>query len=213
MEIGKRFDKVAKEYDTPDKLERSQKVVEFLKHNLPVSKKWKVLDFGCGTGTTALLLSPFVNSITGVDLSKGMLEVFQERIKNFGIENIKIENKDILNEEFLEKDFDLIITAMTFHHLENPQKAVEKLGSYLKNNGYLAIMDLEKEDGTFHSDNTDVKHFGFDREEIENWFNNSNFKVIKIETVYEIQKERDGKTRKYPVFIAIGKKNQGAVID
>ncbi len=206
MDISKRFDKVAKEYDTPDKLERSQKIVEFLSRNLPITRTWKVLDFGCGTGTTALLLSPFVKSIVGVDLSKGMLDVFQKKIKDFNVKNIDVKNKDILNGDFGEKDFDLIITAMTFHHLKNPEKAFKKLSNYLKKGGYLAVIDLEKEDGTFHSDNTDVKHFGFDNKEIENWFENKEFNLTTVQTFYEIKKERNGKLRKYPVFIAIAER-------
>ncbi len=206
MDVGKRFDKVAKEYDTPEKLERSEKIVNFLKENLPLSKNWKVLDFGCGTGTTDLLIHPFVGSITGVDLSQGMINVFKEKLKNLNIKNIKIERINILEESFDEKDFDLIITAMTFHHLENPKYAVEKLSNYLKNDGYVSIVDLEKEDGTFHSDNTDVKHFGFSDDEIKSWFKNSNFEILKKETVYKISKERNGKIKKYPVFIVIAKK-------
>ncbi len=207
IDIGKRFDKVAKEYDTPDKLERSEKIAQFLLKNLPINTNWKVLDFGCGTGTTDLLLSPYVGLIIGVDLSKGMLDVFKEKIDKFKIQNIKIFNEDILNNRLNEKDFDLMITSMTFHHLDNPKEAVSKLGRYIKENGYIVIMDLEKEDGTFHSDNTDVKHFGFDKEEIKGWFINSNFEIQTFETVYEIEKERNGQIKKYPVFAVIAKKS------
>jgi ubiquinone/menaquinone biosynthesis C-methylase UbiE len=209
LDIGKRFDKVAKEYDTPDKLERSEKVVSFILNSLPVNKNWKVLDFGCGTGTTSLLLSPYVKSIIGVDLSKGMLDIFNEKIQKFNIRNINILNKDILNTELDEKDFDLLITAMTFHHLDNIEKSIKNLSKYIKKNGYLVIIDLEKEDGTFHSDNTDVKHFGFSPQEIQNWFKNSELEIKTLKTIYEIEKERDGKVRKYPIFIVISKKNQG----
>ncbi len=206
MDIGKRFDSVAREYDTPDKIKRSEKLVEFIFDNLPVSKNWKVLDFGCGTGITALMFSPNVSCVVGTDLSKGMLEVFKEKIEKNKVKNIKIYNKDILKSPLAEKDFDLIITSMTFHHIENIKKALEILKNYLKSGGYIVISDLEKEDGSFHSDNTDVKHFGFSEEEIKSFIKNSGLEDIKFQTLYEISKERDGKIRKYPVFIALARK-------
>lgn len=206
MDIGKRFDQVANRYDTPDKIKRSEEFVEKLLKLIPVNKDFKVLDIGAGTGLVDTVLSKYVGQIYAFDLSEGMLKVFEDKIKANGIDNIKIFKKDILSEDFPEKDFDLVITSMTFHHLDNPKEALQKIKGYLKDGGYVAIIDLEKEDGTFHSDNTDVKHFGFDKEEVENLFKENGFKDIKVITVYSIQKEREGKIRDYPVFLATGKK-------
>jgi len=41
----------------------------------------KVLDFGCGTGLLSFFLQPYVGEITGIDTSKGMIEVFDKKIK------------------------------------------------------------------------------------------------------------------------------------
>ncbi|RUM59626.1 MAG: methyltransferase [Persephonella sp.] len=206
MNIGERFDKVANKYDTEDKIKRSEQFVEKLIKIIPINKNFKVMDIGAGTGLVDIPLSEYVAQIYAFDLSEGMLNVFKEKLKNQRIKNIKIFRKDILSEDFSEKDFDLIITSMTFHHLDNPKEALKKLKDYLKEDGYIAIIDLEKEDGTFHSDNTDVKHFGFEKEEVEEWFKENNFKEVKILTIYSIKKERNGRIKEYPVFLAIGKK-------
>ncbi len=206
MDIGKRFDKVANKYDTEDKVKRSEQFVERLIKLIPINKNFKVMDIGAGTGLVDIPLSKYVSQIYAFDLSEGMLNVFKEKLEKHRIKNIKIFKKDVLSDDFSEKDFDLIITSMTFHHLDNPKEALKKLKGYLKENGYVAIIDLEKEDGTFHSDNTDVKHFGFDKEEVEEWFKENGFKEVKVLTIYSIRKEREGKLRDYPVFLAIGKK-------
>lgn len=206
MDIGKRFDSVANRYDTPDKIERSKEFVDKLLSLIPVNKSFKVMDIGAGTGIVDIILSDFVKEIYAFDLSEGMLNVFKEKIDKQKISNIKIFKKDVINEGFEEKDFNLIITSMTFHHIENPEEALKTVVNYLKDNGYIAIIDLEKEDGTFHSDNTDVKHFGFDKTEVEKWFENLGLKDIKVITVYSIQKNREGKIKDYPVFLALGKK-------
>ena len=206
MDIGKRFDQVANRYDTPDKVKRSEEFVKKLLKLIPVNKDFKVMDIGAGTGLVDTILANYVGQIYAFDLSEGMLKVFEGKIKKNNISNIKIFRKDVLSEDFPEKDFDLVITSMTFHHLDNPKEALKKIKEYLKKGGYVAIIDLEKEDGTFHSDNTDVKHFGFEKEEVENWFKELGFRDIKVITVYSIQKERKGKLRDYPVFLAVGKK-------
>ena len=206
MDIGKRFDQVANRYDTPDKIKRSEEFVKKLLELIPIDKNFKVMDIGAGTGLVDIILSKYVGQIYAFDLSEGMLKVFEEKIKKNGIKNIKIFKKDVLNEDFPEKDYDLVITSMTFHHLDNPEEALRKIKDYLKGGGYVAIIDLEKEDGTFHSDNIDVKHFGFEKEHVKNWFEKNGFKDVKVITVYSIEKERNGKIREYPVFLAVGKK-------
>ncbi|NPA13289.1 MAG: class I SAM-dependent methyltransferase, partial [Aquificae bacterium] len=109
-------------------------------------------------------------------------------------------------EELGEKGFDLVFTSMTFHHLKEPVKAIDTLKGYLKKGGYIVIVDLYKEDGTFHSDNTDVVHFGFDQEEVNNWLKETGLKKIDYRIVHKIKKVREGKEREYPVFMVVGQK-------
>ncbi|SNZ03200.1 Methyltransferase domain-containing protein [Persephonella hydrogeniphila] len=203
MDIGKRFDKVADRYDTSDKIERSKSFVQDLLKILPINKSFKVLDIGAGTGNVDVFLSPYVKEIVALDLSEGMLDVFRKKIKDKGIKNIRIYKKDLFSEDLQEKDFDLIITSMTFHHLDNPEESLKHLKKYLKKGGYIAVIDLYKEDGTFHSDNTDVKHFGFDEKDIEKWLETSGLEKVDYRIVYSIKKEREGKIREYPVFLII----------
>ncbi|WP_457638751.1 class I SAM-dependent methyltransferase [Persephonella sp.] len=203
MDIGKRFDSVANRYDTPDKEERSKRFVQVLLEKIPVNKNFKVMDVGAGTGTVDIFLSPYVREIVALDLSEGMLDVFRQKIEKNGIQNIRIYRRDIFSEGFDEKDFDLIITSMTFHHLKEPEKALSQLKEYLKKGGYIAVIDLYKEDGTFHSDNTDVMHFGFDEKDVENWLKYADIKKYHYSIVYSIQKERNGTKKEYPVFLII----------
>lgn len=68
---------------------------------------------------------------------------------------------------------------MAFHHLNDPGAMIKKMKSLLKPQGRLAIVDLDKEDGTFHPDNRGmgVKHFGFSKDEIAKWAQAANLKL------------------------------------
>ena len=73
---------------------------------------------------------------------------------------------DINKEDLSVNQYDIVVTNMTMHHINNIEDFIFKLAHSLKVGGKLFIADLYKEDGTFHSDNTDVVHFGFSEEEI-----------------------------------------------
>ena len=50
---------------------------------------WSVLEFGCGTGGTAILHAPYVRDILATDISKNMLEIAQAKAADAGIGNIR----------------------------------------------------------------------------------------------------------------------------
>jgi len=80
---------------------------------------------------------------------------------------------------------------MTLHHIKNLNALNEKLKS-ITNRVFLA--DLVKEDGTFHTrGNDDVEHFGFDIDELREYFKgwNLDYKIIHL-----IKKHSD-----FPVFL------------
>ncbi len=58
----------------------------------------------------------------------------------------------------------------------------------LNENGFIAIADLDSEDGSFHSDNTGVHHHGFERNELEKLAREVGFKDIKFDLASIIDK-------------------------
>jgi hypothetical protein len=68
--------------------------------------------------------------------------------------------------------------------------------------GTIALADLDKEDGSFHTENTGVFHFGFDQETFASWAKSAGFEDINIEIV-SIAKKPYGE---YPIFLLTGRK-------
>lgn len=71
---------------------------------------------------------------------------------------------------------------MTMHHIKDIQSMFNDFYTMLNDNGVLAIADLDIEDGTFHTEDTGVFHFGFDRKEFQDKAINAGFKDVKIIT-------------------------------
>ena len=76
------FDQEAINWDqVPGRIKVAQDIAHSMIRELTLMPDMDVLDFGCGTGLLTFALQPFVHSITGVDSSQGMLDVFKTKIK------------------------------------------------------------------------------------------------------------------------------------
>ena len=121
----------------------------------------EIMDFGAGTGLLSYFVAPYVKKIVAVDNSPSMLREFENKCDEFVCETEVLEMD--LSYQTLDKKFDGIISSMTLHHIEDTTALFSKLYAMLPEHGFIAIADLDSEDGTFHGDNTGVFHYGFDR--------------------------------------------------
>jgi ubiquinone/menaquinone biosynthesis C-methylase UbiE len=202
----KHFDKLAKDWDLNDmKTQRAKAVAKEIKLFFKDNPSQSALEFGCGTGLLSFELKDFFSEIILMDSSKGMIEVLEEKISTGNIQHFTPLHIDLLNEDYHAKPVDTIYSKMTFHHILDLDLIISKLKALLKSNGHLCIIDLDKEDGSFHSEHPDfVGHLGFDREELKTIFLEHGFSFEYENTCFEIKKEDTGKV--YPLFIMIFKK-------
>ncbi|BCD60621.1 MULTISPECIES: class I SAM-dependent methyltransferase [unclassified Nitratiruptor] len=178
------FDERAKEWDKNSRrVQTAQKVAKAIKECVR-KKSLDILDFGCGTGLVSYELTDIANSITGVDTAPKMVEMFNAKSPS---PSIKAYCKDI---DAIEPPFDLIVSSMTFHHIEDIHEIIGKLYAKLKSDGIICIADLVTEDGTFHSDNRGVHHFGFDPKWLEDQLQKQGFTKVCQKIVHTIQKHK-----------------------
>lgn len=167
-------------------VQNAQSIAELIVKNIKLDKSKHIMDFGAGTGLLSYCVAPYVAKITAVDNSPSMLLEFQNKCDDFVCET-EIVEKD-LSIEHIDTKFDGIISSMTIHHLEDISALFAKFNTMLKEGGFIAIADLDAEDGTFHSDNTGVHHFGFDRKVLEKIAKEAGFKDIRFDLASTINK-------------------------
>jgi 2-polyprenyl-3-methyl-5-hydroxy-6-metoxy-1,4-benzoquinol methylase len=166
-----------------------------------------VLDFGCGTGLLTFALQPFVRSITGVDSSPGMLDVFKTKIKEQNLSNVKGNHLDLDKGDVLEGSYHLIVSSMTLHHVKNISPLLKQFYSILLPSGQLAIADLDLDDGKFHSNNDGVFHFGFDQEDLQRIFIETGFRDVRHQAAAQVEKPiGGGQTRLFTMLLMCGRK-------
>ena len=183
-----------------DRVTNVENIANSILDNVHFDKGMSIMDFGSGTGLLLERVAPFVKKITAVDISSSMNKQLNEKRKYLGCE-LEIIEMD-LSKTKLEKKFDGIISSMTMHHIENIQAMFNDFYSLLNENGFIAIADLDSEDGSFHTEDTGVFHFGFDRKIFLNTAVAAGFRNVKITTA-SIDHKPQGD---YPVFLLTGNK-------
>ena len=86
---------------------------EALVKSLGITKGIKVLDLGCGDGTTALPEAKLGADVLGVDIAKNLVEAGNKRAKEHGLTNCKFQEGDASNlDELKDQTFDLFVSIL-----------------------------------------------------------------------------------------------------
>ena len=148
-QVSNMFNAIAHRYDFLnhvlsvgiDRLWRRRAVNNVKKYN-----PRNILDIATGTGDFAiasLRLKP--ESITGVDISVGMLQYGNEKIAKKGLSHIiKLEQGDSENLQFNTDTFDAITVGFGVRNFENLEKGLSEMRRVLKTGGVVAILEFSK---------------------------------------------------------------------
>jgi 2-polyprenyl-3-methyl-5-hydroxy-6-metoxy-1,4-benzoquinol methylase len=202
------FDKKAATWDEdPFKVNLANDVADAIVKELNPVQNMDVLDYGCGSGLVTLRLQPLVKSITGMDSSKKMLEALQTKVEKRGLPNVHTQLIDLEQGTKVTDRFHMVVTSMTLHHVREPAFFFDQLYNLLLPGGQIAIADLDKEDGSFHHDNTGVLHFGFDRTYLKDILGRAGFREVRDTTAATVTRMVSEKgPLDFTVFLITGKK-------
>lgn len=95
----------------------------------------ELLEFGCGTGGTAILHAPQVRHITAIDFSASMLAIASSKAAAAGVANVSFEQADITSFEAPLGRFDVILGLSILHLLADKNAVIAKLFGLLKPGG------------------------------------------------------------------------------
>lgn len=146
------------------------------------NNQWNILDLGCGTGICGEAIKPFAKSLTGIDISEGMLKQAEQK---------KIYTQLITNtiENYLSKTeqlFDLIVAADVFVYLGDLSEIFTQIYSRLNTNGrFIFSIECEYEsDSKSEEENYKLNaqmRFQYNPDYIANLINKTNFELVFTE--------------------------------
>jgi ubiquinone/menaquinone biosynthesis C-methylase UbiE len=80
----------------------------------------EVLDVACGPGLVACEVAKVARHVTGVDLTRAMIEQAEARQRSLGLANLTWAVGDAQPLAFREEAFTRVITRYAFHHFTDP---------------------------------------------------------------------------------------------
>src|SRR5689334_1322813 len=101
---------------------------EALVRRIGVSKGLKVLDLGCGDGTTALPAAKLGADVLGVDIARNLVEAGNERAAAQGLPNCSFRHGDATNLEGIpDRAFDLVISIFGAMFAPKPLQVAKEM--------------------------------------------------------------------------------------
>jgi cyclopropane fatty-acyl-phospholipid synthase-like methyltransferase len=195
------FEHKADIFDSDDnRVSNVENIANAVIKKVSLDRQMHLMDFGSGTGLLLERIAPFVRKITAIDISKSMNDQLERKRVSLSCE-INILAIDLESTDITDK-FDGIISSMTMHHVKDIAAMFVKFYSLLNDGGIIAISDLDTEDGRFHTEDTGVYHFGFDRDEIALAAKQACFREVEVVDASVVHKSQG----EFAVFLLTAKK-------
>lgn len=93
---------------------------------------WDVLEFGCGTGSTALIHAPHVASILATDISGNMIAIAQDKAAAAGIANVRFAQGCLNTLDLPLESVDAVLGLNILHLLDDVPGTIARVHSLLK---------------------------------------------------------------------------------
>lgn len=129
------WDRIARKYaqdPIADQASYEHKLEKTREHFTPDSR---VLEYGCGTGSTAILHAPYVGELIATDLSDAMIEIARERAAEAGVNNVHFAACDVADLDEPDASFDAVLALNVLHLVPDRQAAMRLSHDLLKPEG------------------------------------------------------------------------------
>lgn len=136
-DFAKFWDRVADGYakrPVPDEAVYQRKLELTREYLTPQSR---VLEFGCGTGSTAIAQAPFASSILATDISGRMLDIAREKAWNASASNVTFQQDSVETLSVPPESYDMVMAHSLLHLVEDPDAALRTMTRALKPGGVL----------------------------------------------------------------------------
>lgn len=97
----------------------------------------RVLEVGCGTGATAVLLAPYVGNLLGTDVSPKMIEIARARAREAALSHVDFRTGTLEDPSLLQGSYDVVAAFNLFHLLEDIPAAILRATQLLAPGGLL----------------------------------------------------------------------------
>lgn len=144
---------------------------------MKLDKGKTVLEIGIGTGRLAIRTAPKCREFFGIDISPKTIEKTTENLAEY--DNVSLICDDFLTHQF-NRDFDVIYSSLTFMHIEEKQKAINKVAALLKDGGRFVLSIDKNQSDTIDYGTRKIKIYPDNKEDIVKYITQSGMNLMKV---------------------------------
>ena len=133
-------------YKSPGEAQRLWNSI--LKNTIRTDKSLSILDVGTGTGFLALLLAEMGHNVTGIDISRCMLEKSRQNADTMNLA-VDFMHGDAEKLPFEDETFDIVVNRNLLWTMPDPMAAVDEWSRVVTSGGKLVLID-----GKWHDSST-----------------------------------------------------------
>jgi ubiquinone/menaquinone biosynthesis C-methylase UbiE len=120
--------------------------------SIPITPPLRVLDLGCGDGTTAIPLARTGAEVTGIDIARNLVDAGNKRAAEAGLGNLKFQEGDACNlEGVADHSFEMIVSIFGAMFAPKPHDVAREMVRVTKPGGRIVMGNWIPNDPTFVS--------------------------------------------------------------
>ncbi|MDO6427678.1 class I SAM-dependent methyltransferase [Thalassotalea sp. 1_MG-2023] len=100
-----------------------------------LNKNSNVLEFGCGSGCTAIIHAPYVRKIVAIDISEKMIEIAEKKADKEKVKNIIFQQNTLEDLDLNKEKYDVILGLNILHLLEDVDYSIHHVYTLLNSDG------------------------------------------------------------------------------
>ncbi|PTY38494.1 hypothetical protein BGP77_12360 [Saccharospirillum sp. MSK14-1] len=135
MQAHRFWDRIANKYyqqPVPSEADYQRKLTLMREH---FNADSEVVEFGCGTGTTAVTQAPFVKRLRAVDISERMLAIAHQQAADAHVNNVEFTRGTLFDLNLADNSVDVVMGMSILHLLPNREETLVEVHRILKPGG------------------------------------------------------------------------------
>jgi len=136
-----------------------------------------VADLGCGSGTVAEQIAPWVGKVIGVDSSAAMLKAAGRRVGE--LRNVELRHGDLTATPIDDRACDAVLLLLVLSYVPDPRPVLAEMARILKPDGRAVIVDLLCHDREDFRQRMGQQVMGFALEQLRTMMSEADFAVTR----------------------------------
>jgi ubiquinone/menaquinone biosynthesis C-methylase UbiE/DNA-binding transcriptional ArsR family regulator len=131
-------------------------------------------DLGCGTGSMAGWLSPWVKKVIGVDSSAAMLQAARRRLKE--LTNVELRRGELDALPVADEELTHALMVLVLPYVENPEAVLRQAARSTCRGGRLVLVDMQLHQRSAYREELGHLWLGFDRDQLQLWLSQAGWR-------------------------------------